>query len=165
VCLNRIVRDSRWATYTSCRWTVHRCDTLSAAVAALQHEQIPIVLCERDLYPGTWREMLEQTTSLISPPFMIVTSRLADDYLWSEALNLGAYDVLAKPFDDEEVVRIVSLAWLHWQVRSEAPERVPKAWKDASGTCGIAVSSASDGEPLADGESLLDDLRGTSVAV
>jgi DNA-binding response OmpR family regulator len=35
---------------------------------------------------------------------------LADDYLWSEALNLGAYDVLAKPFDVEEVVRTVDAA-------------------------------------------------------
>jgi CheY-like chemotaxis protein len=37
------------------------------------------------------------------PPMLIVTSRLADDYLWAEALNLGAYDVLAKPFDASEV--------------------------------------------------------------
>jgi DNA-binding NtrC family response regulator len=43
-----------------------------------------------------------------------VTSRAADERLWAEALNLGAYDVLAKPFDPTEVCRIVSLAWMHW---------------------------------------------------
>ena len=45
---------------------------------------------------------------------LIVTSRLADDRLWAEALNLGAYDVLAKPFERMELVRSVSSAWLHW---------------------------------------------------
>ena len=45
---------------------------------------------------------------------MIVTSRSADERLWVEALNLGAYDVLAKPFDRDEVLRSVSMAWLNW---------------------------------------------------
>ena len=31
-------------------------------------------------------------------PLVIVASHLADDQLWAEALNLGAHDVLAKPF-------------------------------------------------------------------
>jgi DNA-binding response OmpR family regulator len=48
-----------------------------------------------------------------------VSSRLADDYPWAEALNLGAYDVLAKPFEATEVIRIVSLAWRHWQDRHD----------------------------------------------
>ena len=42
---------------------------------------------------------------------MIVTSRLADERLWAEALNLGAYDVLAKPFDRTEAMRVVAAAW------------------------------------------------------
>jgi DNA-binding response OmpR family regulator len=45
---------------------------------------------------------------------LIVTSRLADDRLWAEALNLGAYDVIAKPFEASEVVRIAGLACAHW---------------------------------------------------
>jgi DNA-binding response OmpR family regulator len=60
---------------------------------------------------------LEQLASLPYPPFLIVSSRLADEYLWAEALNIGAYDVMAKPFDSREVVRIFSLAWLHWKDR------------------------------------------------
>jgi DNA-binding response OmpR family regulator len=46
---------------------------------------------------------------------LIVTSDLADDRLWAEALNLGAYDVLAKPFRAAEVFRTVSLAWRQWK--------------------------------------------------
>jgi DNA-binding response OmpR family regulator len=61
--------------------------------------------------------MLEHISCLPDPPFLIVTSRLADEQLWAEALNVGAYDVLAKPFDATEVMRTVSSAWQHWQGR------------------------------------------------
>jgi hypothetical protein len=35
--------------------------------------------------------------------------------MWAEVLNLGGYDVLPEPFDGSEVIRILSLAWLHWR--------------------------------------------------
>jgi DNA-binding response OmpR family regulator len=73
------------------------------------------------LRQGTWRELLDLLKFLPEPPFLIVTSRTADKRLWAEALNLGAYDVLAKPFDRTEVSRIVSLAWLHWSEQYGAP--------------------------------------------
>ena len=47
-----------------------------------------------------------------------MTCRVADDHLWAEALNVGAYDVLAKPFDRREVTRTLSSAWLRWQQRN-----------------------------------------------
>ena len=61
-----------------------------------------MVICERDLQQGSWKDLLEHTQRVANPPFMIVASLHADDYLWAEALNLGAYDVLAKPFDRTE---------------------------------------------------------------
>ena len=54
--------------------------------------------------------MLEHISLFPDPPLLIVTSGLADARLWAEALNLGTYDVLAKPFDATEVIRIVRLA-------------------------------------------------------
>jgi DNA-binding response OmpR family regulator len=53
------------------------------------------------------------------PPLLIVASRTADEYLWAEALNLGAYDVLSKPYHPAEVIRVLSMAWLHWRNRHE----------------------------------------------
>jgi hypothetical protein len=45
------------------------------------------------------------------------------------ALNMGVYDVLAKPFDEGEVTRVLHLAWSRWDRRSapalhHAPFRV-----------------------------------------
>src|SRR3954454_22851558 len=48
------------------------------------------ILCEERLDDGTWKDVLRQAPA--SP--VIVTSRLADAYLWSEVLNLGGYDVV-----------------------------------------------------------------------
>jgi DNA-binding NtrC family response regulator len=46
---------------------------------------------------------------------LIVTDRLADERLWAEVLNLGGYDLLLKPFDPEELLRVVSSAWASWK--------------------------------------------------
>ena len=132
--LERIFENaSDWDAHTNCKWRLIARRTLASACTSLRQHRIPIVLCERELLPGSWLDMLEQIASLPNPPFLIVTSRLADERLWAEALNRGAYDVLAKPFDRAEVVRVISLAWLHSHVRYEIPAQMPKAWKAASG--------------------------------
>jgi DNA-binding response OmpR family regulator len=98
------------------KWIVSKSLTLGSGLAQLRKRVLPpLVLCDRDLFPGSWKEMLDGMKRLSDPPLLIVTSRLADEQLWAEALNLGAYDVLAKPFEVTEVHRILSLAWLHWR--------------------------------------------------
>jgi DNA-binding response OmpR family regulator len=62
-------------------------------------------------------------TILPDPPPLIVTSRLADERLWVEALNLGAFDVLAKPFDSTEAMRVVGAAWRAWGWPGRLPAR------------------------------------------
>jgi CheY-like chemotaxis protein len=97
------------------QWSIHNALSLLSASTFLRAHAVPLVICEHDLLPGTWTQLLAEIRLLSVSPFLIVTSRVADDYLWAEALNLGAYDVLAKPFDRTEVTRILSSAWLHWQ--------------------------------------------------
>jgi DNA-binding NtrC family response regulator len=104
--LQRLISHSKWMMYDT--------DSVSSAMAILDQSEIGVVLCERDLPAGNWRNMLERTRYLPSAPSLIVTSRHADDSLWADALSCGAYDVLGKPFDQREVVRSVSLAWRHW---------------------------------------------------
>jgi len=91
--------------------------TLQKAIVLLRMNYIPIAICERDLRPGDWQEFLEHAAFMPHLPLVIVTSRLADERLWAEALNLGAWDVLAKPFDRIEVIRVVESAWLQFKAR------------------------------------------------
>ena len=97
------------------QWKIHSALSLQSASAFLQTHVAPLVVCEHELSPGKWTELLDEIRLLAVPPLLIVTSRVANDYVWAEALNLGAYDVLAKPFDLPEVTRTLSSAWLHWQ--------------------------------------------------
>ena len=96
-------------------WAVDRARSLSGAITKLRkRNSIPVVLCARDLSGNSWRDMLEQLERVDEPPLLIVISRCADEQLWAEALNLGAYDVLAKPFNADEVIRVLSSACLRW---------------------------------------------------
>ena len=102
---------------------VNSCATLASGLAALRERQFEVVICERDLPPGSWKDVLEQVTILADPPSLIITSLLADERLWAAALNLGAHDVLAKPFDGAEVMRVVCAAWRAWGGPLRLPAR------------------------------------------
>jgi len=100
-------------------WKLSKVHSLASALTTIRVHGTPVVLCETDLPPGTWRDLLEQVTRFPNPPAVIVSSRLADDRLWAEALNLGAWDVLAQPFAKSEVFQSVSAAWRHWKNQQE----------------------------------------------
>ena len=99
-------------------WILGHASSIYSASAMLREKPEAVVITERDLSGGNWKDVLETTRALPAPPLLIVISRSADDHFWAEALNFGAYDVLAKPLDDTEIVRVLSLALNH---RQETP--------------------------------------------
>lgn len=112
--LERLVNDAAWVAPAETLWQLSQARTLASALTALRRVEYAVIICERDLRPGSWKELLEITQWLAQPPLLIVSSRLADEYLWAEALHLGAHDVLAKPFCPAEVIRVINLACLRW---------------------------------------------------
>jgi len=113
-------------------WKVYKAGTLTSALAVLKRNRPRLMVCECNLGRETWREALAQIMLTPEPPLLIVASRLADSDLWAEALNLGAYDVLAKPFDRAELTRTLTSAWLHWRDRHDVA-RPPALWRAATG--------------------------------
>jgi DNA-binding response OmpR family regulator len=109
--LMQILRHSKWKYYIA--------RNRAEALTFLRDNAVPVLICEADLIDGTWRDLLDETTRIEHAPLLIVTSRLADDALWAEVLNLGGYNVLAQPFDSREVFRVVGNAWLHWKNRGK----------------------------------------------
>jgi DNA-binding response OmpR family regulator len=106
--LRRILAQSPW-----------KVETVSTARQCLRrlrgYPSISAVICGRDLPDGDWRSILRQLDALPERPIFMVSARLADDHLWSEALNLGAFDVLrSTPFETEAVMRATENAWLAW---------------------------------------------------
>jgi len=96
------------------KWLLFKARDLISTLALLEREQITVLLCEQNLLTGTWRDVLEHLNAMPQAPSLIVTSKFADDRLWGEALNLGAWDVLAKPFNHIEVILSVKSAWQRW---------------------------------------------------
>ena len=105
------------------QWKIVRAFTCNQAGHLLQSGLFSLVISERDLTPGSWKDVLLEIGAVRNPPFLIVTSSHADDRLWSEALNLGAYDVLVKPFDGTEVMRSLDTALLHRRFQIRFPQR------------------------------------------
>jgi len=100
--------------FTEWGWKLHRARNRSEARALLDRTPVGVVISERELPEGGWREILDDLMQRSEPPTLVVTSRLADESLWSEVLNMGGYDVLAQPLDTEEVTRVVSAAARHF---------------------------------------------------
>jgi DNA-binding response OmpR family regulator len=120
--------------FSHSNWKLHIARTCAEAMTLLKRKLIPVVLCEKDLPDGSWKDIMERAGQAANPPAVIVSSRFADERLWAEVLNLGGYNVLCKPFRDSEVFRDVSLAWLHWKSRGERIRRAQEKPRVAGGT-------------------------------
>jgi DNA-binding response OmpR family regulator len=122
--------DSKSASFFShSTWQARRVPGCREALPLIRLGLHGVIVVERDLPDGNWKDVLEFASFRNKPPLVIVTSRLADDYLWAEVLNLGGYDVLAKPFIRDEVNRTINLAWQRWKNQGEAVSNARKAGK------------------------------------
>jgi DNA-binding NtrC family response regulator len=115
--LKQILGFSPCGHAPGCKWRVQSEIGVDAVLEAVRREPVAFVVFDRDYLADAWKGLIDRLAGLPHPPELIVTSRLADDRFWAEALNLGAYDVMVKPFDAAEVARIASLACTHWHRR------------------------------------------------
>jgi DNA-binding response OmpR family regulator len=96
------------------RWKVERVGSCAEAASCLEREDVAVVLCSSQLPDGTWKAVIAEAGAHSCRPPVIVMTAAADDRLWSEVLDSGGYDVVAKPLDAREVTQVVSLAWRQW---------------------------------------------------
>jgi len=81
--------------------------SLQHARAQLRRDEYDVILTEAALPDGTWRDALRLARECPNELEVIVTDPHADARLWAEALNVGAYDLIAQPFYEPEVRRIL----------------------------------------------------------
>jgi two-component system, NtrC family, response regulator PilR len=82
-------------------------ETLQQARAQLRKDEYDVLLTEAALPDGSWLDALHLARECPHDLQVIVTDPHADARLWAEALNLGAYDLIAQPFYEPEVRRIL----------------------------------------------------------
>ena len=109
--MQRIFTDSDTRLYIRTSW--------QEGLSFLRQNRVPVVVCDAERTATNWQRILAYSAGLPDPPSLIVSSRLADERLWAEVLNLGGYDVLYTPFNREEVLRVTRLAFEFWQRERE----------------------------------------------
>ena len=95
-------------------WKIHSANTIAEAVGWLGEHQTPIVLCAAQMLDGSWKDLLGLLRGVIHPPFVAVTSRLADEKLWQEVLDCGGYTVLPYPPEKKDLFQTISGARKSW---------------------------------------------------
>lgn len=100
-------------------WELFEATNATEALDLIKTRRISVVLTDRRLPEGSWKDVLSGLRKLKPMPTLIVTAKCADEYLWAEVLNMGGYDVLVQPFDQEEVRRVIPAANRHFKNESE----------------------------------------------
>jgi DNA-binding response OmpR family regulator len=95
--LQRILEDAGWRVF--CAKDLKELDRAPSTA---------IVLYDRDLPGIDWRDAIRRLAARHA--CIILASFVVDDYLWEEVIRCGGYDVLAKPFREEEVTHTVRFA-------------------------------------------------------
>ncbi len=108
-------------------WRIENAASLEDAGKRLKQKVVSVILCERDLPDGCWKDLLPSVRELPVVPSVVVISRHANDDLWADVLSSGGYDVLAKPFDRRELVRVVGMAWRQTYTKNSAARKVSGA--------------------------------------
>ena len=92
-------------------WSILIVGSSDAAVAALNEQPVPLVICDRDLPNEAWRDVLAKIAAQSQAVCVLLASCVLDDYLWHQVIRHHGYDVVAKPFQAEELRRAVTFAW------------------------------------------------------
>ena len=88
-------------------WTILQVHNPTEARLVLHNRPVDAVIADSQC----WKSLLAEMWALKFP--FIVAARLADERLWAEVLNLGAYDLVSKPFEAKVVLHVFSSAWRH----------------------------------------------------
>src|SRR4051812_49355045 len=78
--------------------TLDHAESLHQARTKLKQGSYDVILTEADLPDGQWLDALHLARNCPRELEVIVTDPHADARFWAEALNLGAYDLVAQPF-------------------------------------------------------------------
>jgi len=113
-----------WDVFRRAGWRLYEARSRKQALACLARFPLQVVIASCDTPGWPWKRAWQDLARQPRPPQLVVTSRTADDTLWSEVLNWGGFDVLSEPLQREEVARVIAAAGRHF---NEQPGRARAA--------------------------------------
>ena len=106
--LQALLQDTKWNAARALSW--------GEVSSFCCREVSPVVLVDRHFQGSDWRFtlswLLNATTANCC---LILLSDVSDPYLWNELVQHGGFDVLARPFEQAEVHRILAFAQKHFE--------------------------------------------------
>jgi DNA-binding NtrC family response regulator len=94
----------------STRISLHHAATLEQAEFQLMRTKATVLMTEPQFTEGAWEDALEMLSYAYPRVALVLSADHADDRLWISALERGAFDVISKPFEREELRRILENA-------------------------------------------------------
>ena len=101
---------------TGTPWELIAAASLEEAVHALHQVTAPIVLCDRELDERPWQQTLRILTRARRRTCVIVLSNGGGPKLCSEVARLGGFDLLARPFERDQVYATLMCAYAQYRV-------------------------------------------------
>ena len=86
-----------------------------------------LVFTDTQLPDGNWADAIRLARKAAAPVNVIVVSRLVDVRLYVEALEAGAFDFIAPPFEDSELAHIVRCAAANAEARRHEKSKAEEA--------------------------------------
>lgn len=115
---------------TICASAVGECQEVFAS------QNIDLVFCDRGLADGTYRDILAMTRSKSPHVRLVVTSRLADWEEYLEALDNGAFDLIASPSQAADIIRVINQAQREDEMRCAPALAEPSGLRGRPGLMG-----------------------------
>lgn len=106
-------------------WKTIPASTVGECEEVFSNQTIDLVFCERGLADGTYRDIVAMTRSKSPGVRLVVTSRLADWEEYFEALDNGAFDLIASPSLAADIIRVIHQAQHEDEMTSTAAFGAP----------------------------------------
>lgn len=91
-------------------WKTIYVSAVSECEEVFSNQSVDLVFCDRGLVDGTYRDVLAMTRSKSPRVRLVVTSRLADWEEYLEALDNGAFDLIASPSQTADIISVINQA-------------------------------------------------------
>ena len=89
-------------------WNLATAQNWDEAAPLLASSQFAVIVYDRDLPNRDWRQTVRDLTSF--SPCILLASKGVDSSLWQEVVQCGGHDVLAKPLEEQGVLKTIDQA-------------------------------------------------------
>jgi DNA-binding NtrC family response regulator len=100
--------------------------SLNQASNLLSHVVFPIILYDCGFQGGDWQPALGRLIGAWRSPSIVLLSETYSHDFWEESVCRGAFDVLVRPFQTDDVLAVLDFAYTNWKLgftrRTSSPE-------------------------------------------